>query len=199
MDIVATAPGAPTLFIDATVRHPQQMGQYAQSTSVDGAACQHAEADKLKRYPSTGGLHVVPAAIETWGRIGKHLHNLLGDLQAHGALVSQLSATSSSRGMHRWHALLGTAIVRSIHHAVVTSMERHEGTPATGLSSSSATPSGAGHPLSRPPQAAAVSPAALRAPETVTPPLGLRTYFHSVTSNPGGAQGRTQREGSSAQ
>ena len=27
MDIVATAPGAPTLFIDATVRHPQQSGR----------------------------------------------------------------------------------------------------------------------------------------------------------------------------
>ena len=50
MDIVATAPGARTLFIDATVRHPQQTGQYAQSTSVDGVACQHAEAEKLKRY-----------------------------------------------------------------------------------------------------------------------------------------------------
>jgi hypothetical protein len=101
--------------------------------------------------------------------------------------------------MHRWHALLGTAIVRSIHHAVITSMERHEGTPATGLSSSSATPSGAGQPVSRSPAAAAVSHAALRAPETVSPPLGLSTYFRRVTSNLGVAQGSTQRVGPSVQ
>ena len=202
MDIVATAPGAPTLFIDAIVRHPQQTGQYAQSTFVDGVACQHSEADKLKRYPSTGGLHVVPAALETWGRIGKHLQNHLGDLQAHGALVCQLSATSSSRGMRRWHALLGTAIVRSIPNAVVTSMERHEGTPATGLSSSTATPSGAGHTVNRSPlplPPASVSQAAPRAPESVTPPLGQTTLFRGVTSITAMTQNRPQREGSTVQ
>ena len=204
MDIVATAPGAPTLFIDATVRHPQQTGQYAQSTSVDGVACQHAESEKLKRYPSVGGLHVVPAALETWGRLGKHLHNLLGDLQAHGALVSQLSATSASRGMQRWYALLGTALVRSIHNAVVTSMERHEGTPATGLNAAPATPSGASHTnhngSHRAPSTTSVSPAAPRAPESRTPPpLGLSTYFRGLTGTNEMTQLRPQRMGATVQ
>ena len=182
MDIVATAPGAPTLFIDATVRHPQSAVQYATSTSVDGVACSMAEAEKVKRYPARGGLHVQPAAIETWGRIGKHLHNLLGDLQAHCGLISELSATSSSRGMHRWHALLGTAVVRSVHHAVSTAMERHEGTgtgPHAHTHTHTPPPSGAG-PTPTPTRllAAGVSPAAAR-PTAALLPLGQTTLSRS--------------------
>ena len=203
MDIVATAPGAPTLFIDATVRHPQQSGQYAASTSVDGLACNMAEAEKIKRYPARGGLHVQPAAVETWGRIGKHLHNLLGDLQAHCGLISDLSATSSSRGMHRWHALLGTALVRSVHHAVSTAMERHEGSPVTGAGAHThthtPTPSGAGTEPPRSTTAAAVAPGVSpAAPRTLAAlfPLGQTTLSRSLTGVTATTPGSSQPTGS---
>ena len=131
MDIVATAPGATTLFVDATVRHPASCGganhsQYRHAATVDGTAAAAAEKDKTKRYPPCGGCTVRTAAMESYGRMGPDLLALLGELQAHVGAMSGLTGSSSGRCATRWFAILGTALVRGIAHSIITSVELSE-------------------------------------------------------------------------
>ena len=84
MDVVATHPYLEEeLLIDATIRHPSSV-KAVKAASEPAAAAIEGENEKFKRYPPTRGKRVVPAAMETWGRIGPHFMSLLLSLHAHG-------------------------------------------------------------------------------------------------------------------
>ena len=64
------------------------------SASVDaGSAAQASEKEKYDRYPSNAGRSVLPAAHETWGRLGQ----VAEDLLAHSA------AAATWRAYRVWH------------------------------------------------------------------------------------------------
>lgn len=81
-----------------------------------GAVAADAEADKAKRYgPGVGGIHVTPAAVESWGRLGVAFEGLLKQLCARWAAVWSASAAASAATGRRWRAELGIAQIRALH------------------------------------------------------------------------------------
>ncbi len=81
LDIHAWGPNAPNYLIDVTVRHPDPTQRAATDCGIhDGAAALAGDAEKLARYPPKDGLKLIPASIETWGRMSPVFCDLLREL-----------------------------------------------------------------------------------------------------------------------
>ena len=69
LDIVCRSPGTNVLhFLDVTVRAAWAQ-RYTVGGGAPGRACSTAWREKKARYPDTGGVSVVPIAMETLGRV----------------------------------------------------------------------------------------------------------------------------------
>ena len=73
-------PTAPDRLLDGTIRHPVTVNVVKKAATEPGFAAEQGSKDKLKRYPPAHGKSVVGCAIETWGRLGDSIDDVLVDL-----------------------------------------------------------------------------------------------------------------------
>ena len=122
MDVVATHPYLEEeLLIDATIRHPSSV-KAVKAASEPAAAAIEGENEKFKRYPPTRGKRVVPAAMETWGRIGPHFMSLLLSLHAHGRRRDIAHGCPAGNYLQRWFLMLSSTIARTTAKAMFDAM-----------------------------------------------------------------------------
>ena len=122
MDVEARGNGALTLLhIDATVRNPLAASHLRGGTgsaAVDGACLIAAAKDKQARYPPKGGLRVLTAGIETFGRTSSDFDELLR------ALAAAADAHAASRGMpavswlRKWQTELSCGLARAVANSL---------------------------------------------------------------------------------
>ena len=100
-------------FVDTTVVHPWAL-RYQDAWQHAGHAGAAAEAKKYERYGnSSGGIAVIPAAVESFGRMGASFTALMRQLEARWACVHRRNAADASTTGRRWLADLGVALVRA--------------------------------------------------------------------------------------
>jgi hypothetical protein len=125
MDVVATHPFlSDEFYIDATVRHPSAVAPL-RAASEPGAAAVAGENDKHVRYPPTRGKRVIPAAMETWGRLGPQFISLLQTLHAHGRRRDAAHGAPMGNYLQRWLLMLSATITRTTAKAIFDSMYAH--------------------------------------------------------------------------
>ena len=131
LDVCATGvQEVPDLIMDITVRHPLSHPSLHQAASVDAVTAIRAEADKLARYPSTGGRIVVPFAFEVWGRLGPAGERLLRTLGAAAKRVAMHAGRTPGRDVAKWRATLDAALQRSNADQLHAAMYSLPGRPA---------------------------------------------------------------------
>ena len=100
-------------FVDTTVVHPWAV-RCREAWQSAGHASRAAEAKKIERYgQGSGGIRVVPAALESFGRLGEGFALLVRQLEARWACVHKRNAAEASNTGRRWLAELGVALVRA--------------------------------------------------------------------------------------
>ena len=118
MDVVARDGLGSSFFIDTTCRNPLVSrycdGATTSSAFTSGHAARIAEEEKQKRYPPIDGVRVTTAAVETYGRFGGELAELLTTL--HG----MAQHNDSDRGLPpcnwraKWVAQIGACVARRV-------------------------------------------------------------------------------------
>ena len=117
LDLEVQHPGAPLLYLDVTVRHsvPGDRERLAKAAAANGAINSEAETDKRSRYPRHAGpQHVIPLALETFGRHGtaslKYLRRLARSQAERAGVESEGTASALTV---RWGARLSVALHRA--------------------------------------------------------------------------------------
>ena len=103
--------GQSRLLVDFTIRHPL-------ASRYNGNSTRQAEAEKHAHYPPKGGLRVHAAAMETYGRHGTDLAELL-DLLADHARQRELSFGSKpTRWLKKWRIQLSHVTAAYVGRAI---------------------------------------------------------------------------------
>ena len=115
--------------MDVSIRHPASVRYADQAWHTDGVANTRADAEKQARYPPSGGKRVITAAIETWGRCGKELRDLLVMLSAHARARDSSRGLPQQRYLRKWRLKLTTALNRAVSRAFSDALVVDQGRP----------------------------------------------------------------------
>ena len=113
-------PELPDCLVDVTVRHPHSDRYLPSASRSAGHAAGLAEKQKDDRYPTSQGRSVVPAAHETWGRLGSSAEALLARCAAAASRRSRRRGKEPGNCLRRWRAQLDAALMRGIATQLVS-------------------------------------------------------------------------------
>jgi len=129
MDILAWSTLHGEFLVDVSVRHPGSVRYADQAWHTDGVANTRADTEKQARYPPSGGKRVITAALETWGRSGKELRDLLIMLSAHARARDSSRGLPVQRYLRKWRLRLLTGLNRALSRAFSDALVTDEGRP----------------------------------------------------------------------
>ena len=107
-------PTVPDRILDGTVRHPVAVNLVKKAATEPGFAAEAGSKEKRKKYPPAHGKCVVGCSMETWGRFGDDLENILVDLHGLAQRRQRDRGVCPTNWILRWRTLL------SIHTAMNT-------------------------------------------------------------------------------
>jgi len=129
MDISAWSTLYGEFLVDVSVRHPASVRYADQAWHTDGVANKRADTEKQARYPPSGGKQVITAAIETWGRCGKELRDLLVMISAHARARDSSRGLPPQRYLRKWRLKLSTGLNRALSRAFSDALVADAGKP----------------------------------------------------------------------
>ena len=110
---VWVAPPQPCdVYLDVTVRHPWSMRCRGQAASAPGRGSPGG-AREGGALQFRGGVHVVAAAVEPWGRMGHGTNWFYQMFATRWALVRRAAPDETAQVPKRWIAKLGVAMARA--------------------------------------------------------------------------------------
>ena len=111
----SAGPNLAEWWVDVTHQHVWGV-RYRAGDLAPGKVARDAEQKKVKRYGlGRGGIAVIPAAMESWGRLGPRFDRLLRQLEARWAALKRADASAAAATGRRWRAELGVAQARALH------------------------------------------------------------------------------------
>ena len=118
VELLGNARALPML-LDVTVRHAAIDSIIARSSVEDGVAILEGRRDKARRYPPRLGKRVICCAVETWGRVGNEVSEVLLHLDALAKRRQLERGVAPTRWRQRWGALLSAAVAQGIARAII--------------------------------------------------------------------------------
>ena len=87
--------------VDAAVNHPYIGPLLQRVAASDGYAAGIVAREQLKGYVPIAGKPLTPFGVDTCGRLGRAVDELLDEMQAVAANISRLRGGSASRAIER--------------------------------------------------------------------------------------------------
>ena len=94
------------VLLDVTHRHPMKLQCQSRAATEDGCCCRLAAEDKEAGYPAAGGRSITTACIESWGRCGQELEQVLTTAAAAASRQDRQRGHAPSGRLSVWRARL---------------------------------------------------------------------------------------------
>jgi len=119
-------PTAPDRILDGTVRHPAAVNTVKKAAIEPGFAAEAGSKEKSKRYPPAHGKCVIGCSMETWGRLGDDIENILVDLHGLAQRRQRDRGVFPTNWILRWRTLLSIHTAMNTGRAIFDSIPSQE-------------------------------------------------------------------------